>query len=372
MTLPGHRTLSAAALVGVLALTSACGSDDALRAGQEPPAVPEEIACFGGSLSAAGSSAQENAMYTWVAGYQLACEDSLILYDSVGSGAGRSQFLEAAVDFAGSDAALDEQEHKRARRRCSDGSPAINIPGYVVPIAVIFDVEGVDSLNLPPETLARVFNQDITRWNDPEIAEHNPDTDLPDLRITPVTRADDSGTTENFTGYLDAAAGGAWPHDPGGTWPIEPVEAAQGNSGIAEAVEGGGGTIGYVEASHTADMSTVSVGVGGEFVDPSPESASRVVATSPEREGGHEHDHALELDHGTTEPGTYPIVLVTYEITCLRYGTEREAERVRAFLDYVLSKEGQEAASAETGSAPLPSDLRQRLHASVAEISGAG
>ncbi|MFD0774281.1 phosphate ABC transporter substrate-binding protein PstS [Streptomonospora algeriensis] len=372
MTVPGHRTLPAAALVGVLALTSACGSDNALREGQNPPPAPEDVACFSGSLSAAGSSAQENAMYTWVAGYQLACADALVLYDSVGSGAGRSQFLESAVNFAGSDAALDEQEHERARERCAAGSPAVNIPGYVVPIALIFDLEGVDSLNLPPETIARIFNQDITRWNDPEIAEHNPGTELPDLRITPVSRADDSGTTENFTAYLDAAAGGAWPHEPGGKWPLEPVEAAQGNSGIAEAVEAGRGTIGYVEASHTADMATVSVGVGGEFVDLSPESAAHVVASSPERAGGPEHDHALELDYGTTEPGTYPIVLVTYEIACLRYDTSREAERVRAFLNYVLSKEGQEAASAETGSAPLPADTRTKLRASVAQISGAG
>ncbi|GAB3463699.1 phosphate ABC transporter substrate-binding protein PstS [Streptomonospora sediminis] len=372
MTLPGHRTLSATALAGVLALTAACGSDNALREGQEPPPVPEDINCFDGSLSAAGSSAQENAMYAWVAGFQLACDDALVLYDSVGSGAGRSQFLDSAVEFAGSDAALDAAEHRRARKRCAAGAAAVNIPGYVVPIAVIFDLEGVDSLNLPPQVLARIFNQEITRWNDPAIAEHNPGADLPDLRITPVTRADDSGTTENFTAYLAEAAGGAWPHAPGGTWPVNPVEAAQGNSGIAQAVEGGAGTIGYVEASHTAGMSTAAIGVGGGFVEVSPDSAARVVGSSPERPGGHRHDHALELDYGTTEPGTYPIVLVTYEIACLRYSSGEDAERVRAFLEYVLSEEGQRAASAETGSAPLPAGLRSKLRDSVAAISAAG
>nr|WP_156003764.1 phosphate ABC transporter substrate-binding protein PstS [Streptomonospora sp. PA3] len=370
--MPGHRTASAALLAVVLALTSACGSDNALRRGQEPPPVPADLDCFEGSLSGAGSSAQENAMYTWVAGYQLACEDALVLYDSVGSGAGRSQFLDSAVDFAGSDAALDEREHERARERCAAGAPAVNIPGYVVPIAVIFELEGVDSLNLPPETLAKIFNQEITRWNDPEIAEHNPGADLPDMRITPVTRADESGTTENFTAYLAAAAGEAWPHEPSGSWPINPVEAAQGNSGIAEAVESGQGTIGYVEASHTADMSTAAIGVGGEFVELSPESASEVVASSPEREGGPKHDHALDLDYGTTRPGTYPIVLVTYEIACLRYESADDAERVRAFLNYVISKEGQQAASRETGSAPLPADFRRKLQASVAAISAGG
>ncbi|WP_131102509.1 phosphate ABC transporter substrate-binding protein PstS [Streptomonospora litoralis] len=359
-------------MVGVLALTAACGSDNALREGQEPPPVPEDLTCFEGSLSGAGSSAQENAMYTWVAGYQLACENALVLYDSVGSGAGRSQFLESAVDFAGSDEALDDAEHERARQRCAADAPAVNIPAYVVPIAVIFHLEGVESLNLPPETLARIFNQQITRWNDPAIAEHNPETDLPDLRITPVSRSDESGTTANFTSYLAAAAGAAWPHEPSGSWPIEPVEAAQGSSGIAEAVESGQGTIGYVEASHTADLGTAAIGVGGEFVELSPESAGRVVASSPERPGGHRHDHALELDYGTTEPGTYPIVLVTYEIACLRYESRDDAARVRAFLDYVLSEEGQQAASDVTGSAPIPAELRSKLQDSVAAISAAG
>lgn len=71
-----------------------------------------------------------------------------------------------------------------------------------------------DHLNMSAETIAKIFNGDITKWNDDAIAAENDGIDLPDLDIIPVNRSDESGTTENFTEYLHAAAGDAWPHDP--------------------------------------------------------------------------------------------------------------------------------------------------------------
>ena len=41
--------------------------------------------------------AQENAMTTWIAGYQSACDDARVYYNSIGSGGGRSQFIDGAV-----------------------------------------------------------------------------------------------------------------------------------------------------------------------------------------------------------------------------------------------------------------------------------
>ncbi len=324
-----------------------------------------------GSVSGSGSSAQENAMQTWIAGYQTACEDGVVFYDAIGSGGGRSQFIDRAVTFAGSDTPLDQKEHEEAAARCG-GSSAINLPAYVVPIGVVFNLEGVDSLDLTPETIARIFNGEITRWDDPAIAETNPDADLPDRRITPVTRSDESGTTENFTAYLEEAAGDAWPHEAGGQWPTPPVEAAQGNSGVTEAVQGGEGTIGYVEASHVHGMSAARVGVGEEFVEMTSEAAATALSASEKVEDSSEHDHALDLDYGTTEAGTYPIILISYQIVCLEYADADEAERVKAFLDYVVSAEGQQAVSEETASAPLSDDLREDLQTSIDAISGLG
>ncbi|WP_159943260.1 MULTISPECIES: phosphate ABC transporter substrate-binding protein PstS [unclassified Nocardiopsis] len=369
-TRPGgaYRGAASAALTGLLLATAACGSDDAVRDGAAPEA-PEGLECFSGSLSGAGSSAQENAMTTWIAGYQSLCEDARVYYNSIGSGGGRSQFIDGAVVFAGTDAALDAEENADARERCG-GSDAVNLPAYVVPIAVVFNLEGVDSLNLRPETIAKIFNQEITHWDDPEIAEDNPDADLPDLPITPVNRSDDSGTTENFTRYLEQAAPQAWPHEADGTWPITPRESAQGNSGIADTVKRAEGAIGYVEMSHMHGMSVVDLGVGGEFVEISPEAAAQVVADSPQREdSASEYDLALALDYGTTEPGSYPLVLVSYEVVCLDYPNDRDADNVKAFLRYVVSPEGQAMVSEETGSAPVNDDLRAQLLESIDAVS---
>ncbi|WP_017568793.1 phosphate ABC transporter substrate-binding protein PstS [Nocardiopsis halotolerans] len=359
---------ASAALAGLLLATTGCGSDQAVPESAAPP-VPEDLECFSGSLTGAGSSAQENAMTTWIAGYQSACEDSRVYYNSIGSGGGRSQFIDGAVAFAGTDAAMDPEENADARERCG-GSNVLNLPAYVVPIAVVYKLEGVESLNLPPETLAKIFNQEITRWNDPEIAEANPDADLPDMRITPVNRSDDSGTTENFTNYLNAVAPEAWPHEPSGQWPIVPIESAQGSSGIADTVGRAQGSISYVEMSHAHGLPKANIGVGGEFVEISSEAAAQVVANSPQREeNASEYDLALDLEYDTTEAGSYPLVLVSYEVVCQDYPDDSQAEKVKAFLRYVVSPEGQSAASEETGSAPVNDDLRAKLLESISAIS---
>ena len=87
--------------------------------------------------------------------------------------------------------------------------------------------------------------------------------------------------------------------------------------------------------------------------------------------GNTEHDHALELDYGTTEKDAYPVVLISYEVACLEYADSGEAQRVKGFLRYVLSDEGQEAASGETGSAPLSKEFRADLLRSVDAIGAA-
>lgn len=361
-----YRGAASAALAGLLLASTACGSDDAVQGAG--PAVPDDLECFSGSLHGSGSSAQENAMTTWIAGFQSACEDARIYYDSIGSGGGRNQFIDGAVTYAGTDAAMDAEENADAVSRCG-GSDTINLPAYVVAIAVVFNLDGIEELNLSPDTLAKIFNQDITRWNDPQIAEDNPGVDLPDLAITQVNRADDSGTTENFTRYLAEAAPDAWPHEADGQWPITPRESAQGNSGIADTVSRADGAIGYVEMSHLHGLPAASIGVGDEFVDISPEAAAQVVADSPRREENtSEFDLALALDYGTTEPGSYPLVLVSYETVCLDYPDQAEAERVKAFLRYVVSPEGQEAASEETDSTPVNESLREDLLASIEAI----
>ncbi|PRX44497.1 phosphate ABC transporter substrate-binding protein (PhoT family) [Prauserella shujinwangii] len=319
-----------------------------------------------GTISGAGASSQDAAQQAWRAGFLEQNPDVTVNYDPIGSGGGREQFISGGSDFGGTDAYLDEEELPKAQERCGQ---VVEIPAYVSPIAVIFNVEGVDSLNLKPGTIAKIFNQKITKWNDPAIAADNPGAQLPDTAITPVNRSDESGTTENFVEYLKAAAPQDWPHEVSGDWPVKGGEAAQGTSGVVQAVSSGNGTIGYADASQAKDLSTVKVGVGGEFVQYSPEAAAKILEVSERVEGRGEYSFAFDLARDTTESGTYPIVLVSYELACANYSDANKAELVKAYFNYIISEEGQQASADSAGSAPISDALRQQIKPAVDAIS---
>jgi phosphate transport system substrate-binding protein len=354
-----------ATLAGTLAL-AACGASNEDNAGDSGSTSGSSE--LSGDLVGAGASSQQAAMQGWTAGYSGVQPGVNVSYDPVGSGGGREQFLAGGTDFAGSDAALDEEELASAEERCGT-SGIFELPNYIAPIAVVYNLDGVDELNLSPEVLAGIFDQQISNWNDPAIAADNPDATLPDQAITPVNRSDESGTTENFTEYLSAAAAAAWPHEPDGVWPVEGGEAAQGTSGVISAVSGGQGTIGYADLSQAGDLGVASIGVGGEFVAPSPEAAAAVVENSSPVEGRGEYDFAIELNRDTTGSGEYPIVLVSYHVGCVEYDDQEKADLVKDFMGYVISEEGQQAAADAAGSAPISDTLREQAQGAVDAIT---
>ncbi len=359
--------------MSALALTlAACGSGDAADAAGTTDDGAAELS---GTLAGSGASSQEAAVQGWIAGFTELNPGVTVTYDPTGSGTGREQFLNGTVQFAGSDAPLDADELELATERCYGGE-AIELPLYISPIAVVYHLPSVDTehLNLTPETLAGIFAGDITSWDDPAIAETNPGVALPDLGIIPVNRSDDSGTTENFTEYLAAAAPDAWPHGAVETWPLSGTQSGAQTSGMIDVVSGAEGTIGYVDASRAGGLGTVAVGVGDEFVPFSPEAAAAVVDVSPPADGATDLQLTIELARDTEEAGTYPIVLVSYSIACSRYETEEEAAAVAGYLTYVASEEGQERASSPdvAGSAPISADLRERVTAALGQIAAAG
>lgn len=350
------------AVTAALALSS-CASN-------EGGAAPQESAStLSGNLVGAGASSQDAAQQAWIAGFQTANPDVTIDYDPSGSGAGRETFLEGASDFAGSDRAFkDEEIAAGGFAKCAPDSSIVELPLYVSPIAVIFNLEGVDTLELEPATIAGIFAGTITKWNDPAIAATNDGVELPDLAITPVHRSDDSGTTENFTEYLGAVAPDVWTYEADGVWPFEGGEAAQGTSGVVDAVTNGTGTIGYADASRAGDLGTAAVKVGDEFVPYSPEAAAAIVDASPFVEGRSEGDLAIELDRNSTEAGVYPIVLVSYLIACQEYAEPENVELVKAYLGYIASEEGQDVAAENAGSAPITDALREKVVAAIDSI----
>lgn len=165
--------------------------------------------------------------------------------------------------------------------------------------------------------------------------------------------------------YLSAAAPDAWSYEADKAWPVSGGEAAAQTTGIVEVVGSTNGAIGYADASALGTIKAAKIGVGEEFVEFSPEAAAKVVDASEPDETGVEGDLALKLARDTTESGAYPIVLVSYHIVCHNYADQETADLVKGFVGYVVSEEGQKAASEAAGAAPISSDLRTKAEASL-------
>ncbi|HZA04816.1 MAG TPA: phosphate ABC transporter substrate-binding protein PstS [Propionibacteriaceae bacterium] len=368
------RIGAAVALSTTLALAfSGCAANEGGAGAGASPGSGETAEQLSGTLTGVGSSAMASAQETWVAQFQTANPDVTVNYSPDGSGAGRDAFAGGGADFAGSDRALDVDElgpDALTKSRCAEGAKAINLPVYISPIAVIYNLEGVDSLKLDAATVAGIFRGQITKWNDPKIAAQNEGVELPSTAITAVHRADDSGTTENFTDYLHAVAPQVWDKEADGEWPYPGGEAAPQTSGMVDAVTNGTGTIGYADASRAGDLGVAEIKVGDSYVKYSPEAASAVVDASPRAEDVErsQNDLAFELDRKASGD-VYPIVLVAYAIACEKYKDPQTAARVKAYLTYIGSAEGQQAAASEVGNAPLSAELSGRVETSANSIS---
>jgi phosphate transport system substrate-binding protein len=325
-----------------------------------------------GEIAGAGSTAQQAAQEAWIAEFENANGGATIAYDAVGSGGGREQFISGGVAYGASDTPLSESEGElgKAVKRCAPGE-LVEVPDYISPIAIIYNIPGVEELKLEPETLAKIFNQEIENWNDPEIEKENPGVELPETRIVPVNRSDESGTTENFTDYLSKVAPSVWTHEVSGEWPVKGGEAASGTSGVVEAVSAGEGAIGYADASQAGELGIAKIKVGSQWAEPSAEAAAKVLDLSkedPELEAGSKNVIAFEIDRKTESSGTYPIILVSSLIGCTKYKSASEAALVKAYFEYAISPDGQALAAEQAGSAPLSSQLTSKVEAAVASI----
>jgi phosphate transport system substrate-binding protein len=343
-------------------------------AGSTSPAAEIDYSAISGTLIGAGASSQAAAMQAWQAGFQTLATGATVEYDPVGSGGGRETFLAGGSDFAGSDAYLKEEELDSSIDACAGDRGAVDLPHYISPIAIAYNVPDLEgtTVRLSPETVAKIFANQISNWNDDAIAADNPGVDLPDLALNPVHRSDDSGTTQNFSDYLSKVAPDIWTYgalqDWGGDGPGG-GEGADKTAGVVAAVQAGEGSIGYADESQIAELPAAMIGVGSEFVAPTAEAAAKVLDISPRAQGRPDGDFAFELVRDTTEPGVYPIVLVSYHIVCLQYDSQETVELVKGFMTYVGSEEGQTAAGNTAGSAPISDDLREQMLAVINTIS---
>ena len=348
----------------VLALTAAaCGSSSSSSSGGAS-----------GTIAGAGSSAQQAAQEAWVAKFEDENSNATVSYDAIGSGGGRDQFIAGGnTAFAGSDAAFDSEELPQATKRCSgEGGQLVEIPVYISPLAIVYNLPGVDNLQLSPDTTAKMFKGEITTWDDPAIKADNPGVDLPSTKITPVHRSDESGTTFNFTDYLHEAAPSVWTFDADGNWPLKSGESGAQTSGVIQAVKAGEGTIGYADDSQAGGLGVAKVKVGSTFVAPSAAGATAdfdVSQKDPALSQG-QYVFAYKVERTSTDPKNYPLLLVSWLMGCTKYKDSSTTDLVKAYFNFVISDEGQQVAAQNAGSAPIGPTIQTEDQKAVDAIGG--
>lgn len=366
------RSIAALSGIVMLASVAACGDNTASTTDSSSTDSASKTAPISGNFQGAGASSQQSAVEAWIAGFQGANPDAKIAYNPSGSGAGVQTFLTGATAWAGSDKALADDEVEQSKSVCADGT-AFDVPVYVSPIAVIFNLKGVSDagkhINMDADTIAKIFDGKITKWNDPAIADQNKDLTLPDTAITVVHRSDKSGTTQNFVSYFKDQAPDSWTYDLSENWPNEVGQGAKGTSGVVSTVKQADGTIGYADFSQVGDLGTVAVKVGDSYNEISAEAGSKVIEDSKQDDTVKGDNRiVIKINHATEAKGAYPIVLVSYDIVCPAYKDTKQAEFAKAWLTYVTSDEGQKAAQDAAGTAPLPSSLKSEITKSIEAI----
>jgi phosphate transport system substrate-binding protein len=318
----------------------------------------------GVALNGSGSTFQKAFQEIAIEAFTKANSTIKINYGGGGSGKGRQDLADQVVDFAGSDSA-----YKDADLGKNKGGDVLYFPILLGPITIAFNVEGVDKLQLSPETVAKIFQRDIKKWNDAAISADNPGVKLPAIDIVVAHRSDGSGTTDNFTKYLDmtvGAVGGGpvWKLKSGSTveWPAD-TQAGQGNSGVAQIVKATAGAVGYVDLSdakasglHYASIKNQA----GKYVEPAPASASAAA------EGIDVKDNLLFSGLNAKGDGAYPITYQSWVIVYAKQNDKAKGEAVKAYLKYLLT-DGQ-GALAELDFAPLPKALQDKALAQLDKI----
>jgi len=280
-------------------------------------------------------------------------------YSGVGSGAGRQAFIDQTVDFAGSDAPFPAADAAKPK-----GGAYLYFPTVADPITVSYKLSGVKSLQLSAETIAGIFQRQITKWNDAKIAADNPGVKLPSTAITVARRADSSGTTQNFTTFLNKAAPSAWTLGAGSTvnWPTD-TQGASGNAGVAQIITKTNGAIGYVDFSDAQAIGMTYAKVknaDGKFIAPSTPAASLAVA-------GAAVNADLTYDPiNVAGAKVYPITSPTYLIVYQNQTDASKGNAIVAMLNYVYGA-GQKTAPT-IYYAPLSKDLLARAKSQVAKI----
>jgi phosphate transport system substrate-binding protein len=376
-----NRRVVLAGLVSLTVFAAACGSDSKTATTAAPTTTSAsssgestttaantttpvtDAVKLSATLNASGSTFVQAFLEQEIASFTAANSGVTINYGGGGSGKGRQDLADTIVDFAGTDGTIKDADLSKYK-----GGDVLYFPVVVAPITVSYNVSGLDKLQLSPATIAKIFQRQIKTWNDPAIATDNPGVTLPSTAITVVHRSDSSGTTGNFTKFLEnsvgKANGGIWTLGTDSTvqWSAD-TQAGQGNGGVAQIIKSTDGAIGYVDLSDAKDAALKFASVqnkAGKFVDPTLDAASAAAA------GAKVADNLTFSAVWADGDGSYPITAQTWIIVYAKQTDAAKADATKAFLKFLLT-DGQQHAG-DVNYAPLPADLATKAIAQLDKI----
>jgi phosphate transport system substrate-binding protein len=310
-------------------------------------------------LSGAGASFPFPLYDRWFSDYRKLHPSASINYQPIGSGGGITQLTNKTVDFAASDAAMTDEEISKIEAGVQ------LLPMTAGSIVLGYNVPGVaDGLKLSRKAYAGIFLGKVTKWNDPLIADANPNVKLLDTEIHPVWRADSSGTTFVFTQHLSAISDD-FKKEVGASksvhWPAG--IGAKKNDGIAATIMQTPGAIGYLEYGFVKQAKIAAAALenkDGKFVTADMKNAQASLASV-----------SMPADFRAWLPDptgadAYPIVTYTWLLCYKKYDDAAKAKALREVIKYCLT-DGQKI-SGEMGYIPLPAPVVSQVEAALANI----
>jgi phosphate transport system substrate-binding protein len=336
-------TTGGTALLLTLAL-AACGSS-----ATSPSSGSANEGKLSGTLNGSGSTFQTVFQQSAISSFKSVQPSMTVNYGSGGSGKGRSDLASGVVNFAGSDAPIPADEAANF-----NGKSILYFPVVIGPITMSYNLPSLSKpLQLSAPVIAGVFTAKITNWDDPAIKADNPGVTLPNEPITIAVRSDSSGTTENFSLFLEKAAGSAWPLGSASTisWPSV-ARAGNGNGGVAQIVKSTPGAIGYVDYADAKASGLKFASIlnpAGKYIAPS------TTAASAAANGVSVQPNLTFFSAWASGPAAYPITYQSWVLVNQSQPNANDTKMLKAYVGYLIGPA--QSTLGQLGYAPLPSKI---------------